>query len=310
MGGLVRKGPGGAAATGPLFLVGAPRSGTTLLYKALCLHPHVAYISNWTRRVPALPVLAVLNRIPPHLPRTRRAVWFGPTATDAYAYGRRRLLWERLFPAPVEGEPVYRHCGVGQDQDGPPDQHQVACLRRSFAALQRFAGGALLVSKRIANNRRIPLLAAAFPDARFVHLIRDGRAVAYSLSRVDWWEHDVVWWYGGTPRRWRDEGGDPWELCARHWVRELAAIEEGLQAVAPDQRLEVRYEELVDRPGATVERVAAFAGLPDHAGWSEELGGVRYPNRNEAWRQRLPADVRARIEDLQFGELRRLGHVR
>jgi hypothetical protein len=119
-----------------------------------------------------------------------------------------------------------------------------------------------------------------------------------------------VWWYGDTPRRWRDEGGDPWELCARHWVRELAAIEDGLGAVPPDQRLEVRYEELVDRPGATVERVAAFAGLADDAGWSQELGRVRYPNRNEAWRQRLPADVRARIEGLQLGELRRLGHVR
>jgi hypothetical protein len=34
------------AAAGPLFLVGVPRSGTTLLYKLLCLHPDVAYISN------------------------------------------------------------------------------------------------------------------------------------------------------------------------------------------------------------------------------------------------------------------------
>jgi hypothetical protein len=254
-------------------------------------------------------VLAVLNRLPPYAPATRRAVWFGPEAANAYAYGRRRPLWERLFPAPVEGEPVYRHCGIGQDQGLPADPEQLARLRRSFAALGRFAGGSLLVSKRIANNQRIPLLAAAFPDARFVHLIRDGRAVAYSLSRVDWWQDDVVWWYGGTPRRWQKEGGDPWELCARHWLRELAAIEEGLAAVPPAQRLEVRYEELVQQPVATVQRVAAFAGLPGHAGWAEELGRLRYPNQNEAWRERLPADVQARIEGLQLGELRRLGLV-
>ncbi|MBV9253816.1 MAG: sulfotransferase, partial [Actinobacteria bacterium] len=36
----------------PLFLVGAPRSGTSLLYKALCLHPDAAYISNWVNRFP------------------------------------------------------------------------------------------------------------------------------------------------------------------------------------------------------------------------------------------------------------------
>ena len=34
---------------------------------------------------------------------------------------------------------------------------------------------------------------------RFVVLVRDGRAVAESLSRVDWWETNHVWWYGGTP---------------------------------------------------------------------------------------------------------------
>lgn len=298
-----------AAGTGPLFLLGAARSGTTLLYKALCLHPEVAYISNWSRRAPALPLLALLNRVPPYVPDTRRAVWFGPEAANAYAYGRRRRLWERLFPAPVEGEPVYRYCGVGQDQRGSPDLDQVARLRRSFAALRRFGGGSLLVSKRIANNQRIAILAAAFPDARFVHLIRDGRAVAYSLSRVDWWQDDVVWWYGDTPRRWRQEGGDPWELCARHWVRELAAIGEGLAAVPPGQQLELRYEELVERPIASVKRVAAFAGLADDDGWVTELDRLRYPNRNEAWREKLPADVRARIEDLQIGELRRLGHV-
>src|SRR5688572_23205538 len=73
---------GGAAAAGRLFLLGAARSGTTLLYKALCLHPDVAYISNWTRKAPAAPVLAVLNRLPPYAPATRRAVWFGPEAAN------------------------------------------------------------------------------------------------------------------------------------------------------------------------------------------------------------------------------------
>ena len=37
------------------FLVGAGRSGTTLLYKLLCLHPQVAYISNYENRFGWLP---------------------------------------------------------------------------------------------------------------------------------------------------------------------------------------------------------------------------------------------------------------
>ncbi len=291
----------------PLFIVGAPRSGTSLLYKLLCLHPRAAWISNWGRRAPGQPALAMLNRLAPRLPATRRRAWFGADGGNAYVYGRPRPLVERLFPMPVEGEPVYRRCGVGSGAAGVPER-QVAELRRRLEAIQRWSGGDLLVSKRIHNNLRIPLLAEAFPRARFVNLIRDGRAVAYSLSRVDWWENGVVWWYGQTPRRWREEGRDPWELCALHWVRELAAVEAGLAAVPTAQRIEVRYERLVRAPIDTVRGIALFAGLRPDPGWIAELPRLRYPDNDDAWLRALTPDARARIEHIQHTALRRLGH--
>jgi Sulfotransferase family len=296
--------------SGPLFIVGAPRSGTSLLYKLLCLHPQAVWISNWSRRLPGVAAVAGLNRVAPRFPATRRSVWFGSDAANAYVYGRQRALWERLYPMPVEGEPVYRHCGIGEGlAGGRSEDAQAACLRRTFAALRRWSGGRVLVSKRIANNQRIPFLTAAFPNARFLHLIRDGRAVAYSLSRVDWWEDGVVWWYGDTPRRWRERGGDPWELVATHWVRELASIEEGLATVAPDRRLEFRYEALVGEPVRVLEQVAGFAGLSVDSGWRAELERLSYPNKDEAWRDRLAPEARQRVEAIQRVELLRLGHT-
>jgi hypothetical protein len=293
--------------SGPLFIVGAPRSGTSLLYKLLCLHPEAVWISNWSRRLPGVAAVAGLNRVAPRFPATRRSVWFGADAANAYVYGRRRALWERLYPMPVEGEPVYRHCGIGEAAGRGSEDAQAACLRRAFAGLRRWSGGRVLISKRIANNQRIAFLAAAFPGARFLHLIRDGRAVAYSLSRVDWWEEGVLWWYGDTPRRWREEGGDPWELAATHWVRELASVREGLGAVAPERQLELRYEELIGEPVPTLRRVADFAGLADDSAWLAELGRLSYPNKNEAWRERLTPEVRGRVEAIQREELQRLG---
>jgi hypothetical protein len=299
----------------PLFIVGAPRSGTSLLYKLLCLHPEAAWISNWNRRAPGIAPLAAINRLARRPTSRRRAVWFGSDAANAYVYGRRRSLWERLYPMPVEGEPLYEHCRIGQGLVGPPaggaqaEAEQAACLRRVFAGVRHWSGGRVLISKRIANNQRISFLAAAFPNARFVHLIRDGRAVAYSLSRVDWWEDGVVWWYGDTPRRWREGGGDPWELAATHWVRELASIEEGLCTVPAGRQLELRYETLVDAPAATVMGVARFAGLDDHPGWRSELDRLSYPNKNEAWRDRLAPEVRQRVEAIQHADLVRLGHA-
>jgi hypothetical protein len=290
-----------------VFLVGAARSGTSLTYKLLCLHPDVAYISNWVARFPALPHLAALNRVGRAAPNRQRRVWFDE-GSNAYVYGRTRPLRDRLFPMPVEGEPVYARCGItpsGEDAGEP----SLSRLRQAFGTIRRASGGGRILNKRIANNRRIPLLLRAFPSARFIDVLRDGRAVAYSLSRVDWWEDSEVWWYGGTPRRWREEGRDPWEICARNWVEELDAIEAGLGQVPRDQVLGIRYEELVEDPIPTLGRMAGFAGLAPSARWRSAVAALEFPNRNETWRERLPAEVVQRITTIQRDRLAEHGYL-
>ena len=50
--------------TAPVFLIGAPRSGTSLLYKCLALHPDLGYISNYNERLPRWESVSLLNRDP------------------------------------------------------------------------------------------------------------------------------------------------------------------------------------------------------------------------------------------------------
>lgn len=290
----------------PLFLLGAARSGTSLLYKCLCLHPDTVWISNWLRRFPTACVLGSLNRLPARLPRARRDVWFGGGG-NAYVYGAPRRLAERLFPMPVEGEPFFNRHGVGPPGGRPPAAGPT--LPRSVASVTRAAGGRVFVSKRIANNWRVPELLAAFPTARFVELVRDGRAVAYSLSRVDWWEGSELVWLPGTPADWHRRGMDPWELCARNWVEELEAIATGLGAVAPDRRLRIAYEDFVSAPIDVLDDVARFAGLHPSPEWHRNLGELSFPDRNEVWRARLDPEVTNRIEAFQRIHLEANGYV-
>lgn len=299
-----------AGAVAPVFLVGPARSGTSLLYKVLSLHPEAAYVSNWVARFPRARPLALLNRVVRTLPSVQLRVWFDDDS-NAYVYGRRRPLRDRLVPMPVEGESLYRICGMSAtgDEAAPMTDRQAARLRRAIRSILRYGGGETFINKRIANNRRIPLLARAFPSARFLAIVRDGRAVAYSLSRVDWWDESIVWWYGGTPRQWREEGRDPWEMCARNWVEELNSMEEGLRSVPGPQVLRVRYESFVADPGSTLERVAAFAGLPANMKWQASVAKLRFPNRNEAWRERLDAEAVEAIWAVQATELERHGYA-
>jgi hypothetical protein len=294
-----------------VFLVGAPRSGTSLVYKTLCLHPEVSYISNWVRRAPAVPQLAVLNRAAERLPGLRLRAWFGG-GDNAYVYGRRRPLWERAFPMPVEGEPLYARAGVDVHSNGSTNSNSsidIDRLRQSLSAVRRAGGGSAFVNKRVANNHRIPMLLEAFPDARFVEIVRDGRAVALSLANVDWWPDSVVWWCGMTPRQWEAEGRDPWELCARTWVEELQATEDGLRGVPESQRLSISYEQLVRDPTTTLSGVAVFAGLDPAIPGRAWLDGVTFPDRSEAWRQRLDSSAIATIESIEIDDLRRHGYA-
>jgi hypothetical protein len=291
------------------FVLGAARSGTTLLYKALCLHPDAAYFNNYLRRLPGHPSASIVNRLARRTPGVRRRLWFAG-GTDAYVYSNRRSVMTRLYPTPVEGEPAFARCGIGElevEQQVAPDR--VRELRRAAAGVQRWGGGNCFVSKRIANLRHIRLLADVFPSARFVDITRDGRPVAVSLSKVDWWEGRVVWWYGGTPQAWREQGRDAWELCSRNWVEEVRAIDSGLAQLDPGRVLRVTYEELVADPVHLSRRVATFAGLSDHRGWRAEIGRLRVSNRNESWRERLPPGAIERIEAVQAEELRRRGYL-
>jgi hypothetical protein len=290
-----------------LFILGAPRSGTTLLYKSLCLHPDAAWLSNWSRKAPGVPAATVLNRVARAAPRRRTAVWFDAGA-NAYVYGRSRGVFERTFPTPVEGEPVYARCGFDETaaDGGVVDE---AALRSMVADVRRYSGGSVFVGKRIANNRRVPQLFQSIPDSRFVLLIRDGRAVALSLSEVDWWPDSRIWWCGMTPVEWAALGRDPWTLCGRAWVEENTAALAGLAAVPPDRTLVVRYEDMLRDPTTMLRDVAAFAGLPPSRQWEDSLRPLSFPNRNDRWPEALSADVVRHLTELQRDRLAQFGYL-
>jgi Sulfotransferase family len=294
-----------------VFLIGAPRSGTTLLYKSLALNPSYSYVSNYNERLPRWEVTALVNRLPAWVPSARRRVWFGGAVGNAYVYNGGRPLIHKLLPMPTEGESVFARCGLPEapTPDDAPTGAEAAALRRTFEQLRRYGGGQRLLCKRIANNVRLPLLAEAFPDASFVLLTRDGRAVASSLQKVNWWPGFWVFWYGSTTDRWEAAGGDPAELAARHWVEEVAAIERGLEAIPAEQVRSLRYEDFVTEPIEHLTAVAEWTGVDPSPSWQAELRRLSFPKSTELWRAEVDPDTLALFERIQRDTLRRYGYT-
>jgi len=225
----------------------------------------------------------------------KRQVWF---EKGGNAHGFKRNILKRFVPWPVEGESVYARAGIPlfESEGVKFDKQVVTRFRKRMLALakQQHADG--MLSKRVANNRRIPWLKAAFPEAKFIHLIRDGRDVAYSFSQVSWWhENTQVWWAGKTMRELvEQEGWDNLSVTARTWVEAVQAVEEGLKEVPESQ--------ILDNPLRTLSEIIDFMQVETSQAYMQEVKGLNLrpvdPKWDKKWDDHQYAQVLTQQQEL------------
>jgi Sulfotransferase family len=215
-------------ATNPyLFAVGCPRSGTTLLQRMLDTHPLLA-VSNDPHFIPFAPGVAVGSDPP-----------LTPELVD-WVIGYR--TFHRLG--------LDRETAIEAAREAQTYGQFVAALYDALAASRRKP---LAGEKTPRYVRYLPLLHSLFPEARVVHLLRDGRDVA--LSMLDWARPDR------GPGRFRLWEENPLAVAALFWRRHVLAGRREAQTLG-ELYSEVRYENLVLEPESTLKVLSARIGLP------------------------------------------------
>jgi hypothetical protein len=281
----------------PIFVVGPGRAGSTLLYRLLCRHPDLAWFSSFTARFPEQPSLAALNRLYP----IRRKFEGTPFA--------------KLIPTPSEGYELWDRCKpVENSPSDPPltasdvDEGEVACIKRVIHRHIRAQGATRFINKNTRNTRRIEYLHAVFPDAYFVHIIRDPRATVSSLMEVDWWEDLQVWSEGNvTPREWRQRGKDQAELAVALWRTETEYILDRREMFG-DRYMIVTYEDLMGDPRKTLEGILTFSGLA----WNDQMARFvqahNIRSMNYKFQETLSGEQIDLIKSLSSPVMQRLGY--
>lgn len=273
-----------------VFVVGCPRSGTTLLQRMLDAHPALT-VANDTHFIPK----AVRGPEPVDPPVTPEIV---TRVATYHRFGRLGLADRHVERAASSARTYAGFVGALYDE---------------LAALH---GKPLAGEKTPDYVRHIPLLHGLFPGARFVHIVRDGRDVA--LSVLEWARP------GKGPGRFALWTREPIGATALWWERFVRAGLADGGSLGTGTYLEVRYEDLTSRPRETIGRVAGFLQLP----WAEEMlefhvGRTRiHPGRSakKAWlppiaglrdwsMQMEPRDVEL-FESLVGELLAELGYVR
>lgn len=202
----------------PIFIVGHARCGTTWLFDIVTSHPAVAGVfESW--------MFTYSNGFSPLL---RAHFGDGLLATKEKIIGRRSGLSQMI----TRGEAFEAVRSLSLDW-----------LGRSLGPGQRF-----VVEK---GPMDYDLVHELFPDARYVHILRDGRDATVSVMAASRsWAPEIIPHIGNSV-----------SAAARLWRDEVGAIRE-LAGWAGERFYEVRYEELRREPRPIARRVFDFLGIP------------------------------------------------
>ena len=222
----------------PVFpqFVGCGRSGTTLLRNIFDSHSALAM--------------------------THESHFIGPLAKVRSRYEAEAGFDSDAFVADLFGDANFVRQGLEVEAvrsalDRARPTSYAGAVRAVFAAYAERDGKKLYGDKTPGSVTQIELLAELFPEAKFVHIIRDGRAVALSyLERPEW-------------------GPETMAEAANHWKNRVRRGRAAGRAIGADRYMEVRYEDVVAEPEMVARTVCDFLGL------EFEYGMLRYHEKSK-----------------------------
>ena len=287
------------------WVLGTGRCGSPLAHEVLCRHPGVGFVSNLEDRLPATAALGrfngpLLQRVPERFTRKGR-MRFAPS--EGY-----RVLDRTL--SPVLSSP---HRDLTAADATPWLERRV---HEWFIERARRQARPVFLHK-FTGWPRARFLEQSLPGSRFVHVVRDGRAVASSWLQMDWWlGYRGPWeWHWGPPpaeylEEWEDSGRSFVVLAGIAWKMLLDAFEEARRELPDAQWLEVRYEDLVADPARRFAEVLEFLGLDGDQRFARALGRPPFrAGRAQAFRADLDGASLAMLEESLRGHLVRFGYA-
>ena len=284
------------------FATGTGRCGSSLVQELLSRHPDIGFISNVDDRFPVLRGGRHNGEIYRHVPEslTRKGrLRYAPS--EGY-----RVLAREVSPLVVApGRSLWEPDASPWLRDRCRTHFEDRAVRQGKPVfLHKFTGWP-----------RAGFIAAAFPEARFINIVRDGRAVANSLVQMSWWQdhRDAAALRSLTAmdlEAWEGSGNSFAVLAGLFWKAVVEEHERARQVIAPGQWIDVRYEDILARPGPELGRLLGFVGLRPNRAFKQ--GVARHhlrAGRGDAFRRELdPSDV-ACLDTLLGETLQRYGYA-
>jgi len=305
----------------PIFLIGLPRSGTTMIQDILCAHPNVAYLTNGMQRYPRhlCAVEDIRRRLKLDFETDR---FLGDSlSVSAGSPSDSTALWAGWFKEdPFSLEYKERNIGDFSRAD-------IAEMKDTIRRIVWFFGGRgkRFFSKLLGLFPHLGVVIELFPDAKFIHLVRDPRLTANSMLKLyrRFYEHQKEFWiqdskgendgrlfipyprFPGLKEYAEAYGVDNIRTTAHLWNEALDTIDAVRDRIG--SLFEVRYEDVLRAPRDSLRRMLDFCELPpeqDETGpfWEKvsQIGALRHTNRYDHFET---------VEEICSEKMRRFGYL-
>ena len=284
-----------------------------MLFEVFSRHEALGWPSAYTEWFPRSPWLNAVRRV-----LDNRLIHLAGRKGGPH---NRTMVGNRLLPQPAE---AYGFWDLNATKDfsrsfllertAAPES--VLRTRDAVRKLLKWQGRPRFAAK-ITGPSRIRFLDSIFPDARFVHVVRDGRAAVHSVLNVDFWREkggfEQPFWTGGLSqedlRSWQADSKEPGVLAALQWKRILEVARLESASIEPIRYQEIRYEDFVESPHASLSKLYEFCDLDDSPASHKSLeDGPGLRNFNDRYRADFSASYLEKLSDLMQPMLREFGY--
>ncbi len=295
-----------------LFLLGSPRSGKSTTHDILASTGEFAWISNFQSSYPNLHFISLFNR-KYDIPYLGLKLYSNKKEKDITSPVQSNDFW-KFYLKGFEPRRGRNNNSVPIEQRKPPGiilgenitEVEKRSTREVVKNICRWQGKDHFLAE-YALWARMSYFSKIFPQAKFLHILRDGRAVASEYKKMIekgvYPESDEIeWWLSGWPKEWREEFkenyGSLLTFCVFQWKFILKMIWRDANDISKKRYMEVMYKDIVEEPEKTFSNILDFYDLKCNSRIERYLKRKELENMNRRWREELDGKEKEHLDQI------------
>jgi len=287
----------------PIFIIGVPRTGTTLVHSILCNHKDLAWASDedlakWLLPIEQFRIDSLYKWLKTNnkkIPMSEEALFvFGKDLGDGLKHFG--IPPKGSTKIPIEGEILWREIfGTDYIEDIPNDKK--IKLTQEISNITKRQKKIRFVCKAPNNSFRLFAIQKTFPDAKFINVTRDPRSVVSSMLERHEKEGEFdIGMYEKIKKDVKFQSFDPIEKFSWYYNEFTVAIEK-FSTQNKNNLITIQYEDLLQNPTKTIQNILDFCDLSLPVSL-EDMSSLIHQNSLDKWKKTLSQKDIEKISDI------------